>query len=126
MCIIQWKKIIVVFIIITIIIMLLVWLMNFLRLPYGTLTRNCIGDVAELLQDYVEEHGQLPDSLECFRQYSKNYDVTKDEWGRPLIYNIDSGGFVVISSFGRDNKLGGKGANSDILFRFKINNMGKK
>lgn len=71
------------------------------------------------IEEYEKKNGHLPDTIEGFRRFNKNRDITKDEWGNQIIYTVDSEGFITLTSLGRDGKPGGKGKNSDTILHFK-------
>lgn len=89
------------------------------RIPVRIVTQGRIVTIKGLIERYQKNYGQLPKTLDVFRDFNKNCDITKDEWGNQLIYTVDSNNFITLKSNGRDNKPGGKGRNSDIILRFR-------
>lgn len=88
-------------------------------IPTGIVTQGCMVILKQQIEKYEKEHGELPYSLEPFRRFNKNSDITKDEWGNQIIYAVDSEQSITLKSLGRDAKPGGRGRNSDITLRFQ-------
>jgi hypothetical protein len=64
------------------------------------------------IRDYAAEHHRLPARLSDLPKLENpNRDGScRDGWGRELIYAPQSDGSVVLSSLGKNGRLGGKGA----------------
>jgi len=101
------------------VVILFALLVKALMIPTGIITQGCIITIKLQIEEYEKDHGELPDNLDGFRNFNKNRDITKDEWGRRIIYNVDSQDSITLKSLGRDGKPGGKGKNCDIILRFK-------
>ena len=99
---------------------LLILVIDAAMIPTGIRTQGCMVMLKQQLEHYKKQHRRLPDSLQSFRGFNKNHDITKDEWGNQIQYSVDSEEYISLKSVGRDNKQGGKGRNSDITLRFKL------
>jgi len=85
-------------------------------------TRQVISDIRKSLQMYRGAGKPLPKSLEEFRGPGGEFVVQfrRDErgrpldgWGRPFLYSVEGSEYVV-TSLGRDGKLGGAGLDCDL------------
>jgi hypothetical protein len=85
-------------------------------------TRQGIRDIERSVQRYRETKATLPESLEEVRgsggEYSVRFQQDRngnplDGWGRPLLYSV-TGGEYVITSLGRDGRPGGIGLDCDL------------
>ena len=49
-------------------------------------------------------------------------DPIADGWGETIGYEIEPGGVIALTSFGKDQQPGGEGKNRDIILRYRIKN----
>ena len=71
---------------------------------------------------YLLEHRECPESLSQLPKRDGYMNRTTDGWDRPLIYSVDDGGVITLSSLGRDGVVGGTGDDRDITRRFRTRN----
>jgi len=85
-------------------------------------TRQAIRDIERAVQTYREAKATLPESLEEVRGFGSKHSVRfkqdangnpLDGWGRPFLYSV-RGGEYVITSLGRDDRPGGIGLDCDL------------
>ncbi len=83
------------------------------------MTRTAIGETHYRIYLFAEKNGKLPQQLSDLPVREGYLNRTTDEWGRPLIYEIDDAGIITLGSFGRDGKSGGSGDDADIFHRYR-------
>ena len=69
---------------------------------------------------YARDTGSLPTSLGIIPEWPDRDSEILDGWGREIRYSVDEAGIVTLSSFGKDGTAGGKGSDSDMIYKFSL------
>lgn len=67
---------------------------------------------------FINQNGYLPSSLDQLPLMKGYYNSTRDGWGHPVIYSVDTNDIVTLLSLGKDHRVGGVGNNADLCGRF--------
>ena len=86
------------------------------------MTLTAIGETHVRMHLYLLEHRQCPETLSQLPQRDGYMNRTTDGWDRPLIYSVDDGGIITLSSLGRDGVAGGTGDDQDTTRRYRTRN----
>jgi general secretion pathway protein G len=78
-------------------------------------TTSAMGETFVRIDLYAKAHGTIPASLDVLPNRDGYTNRTTDGWGRPLIYSIGNDGLLTLTSYGKDGKPGGEGADADIV-----------
>jgi hypothetical protein len=107
-------------IIIGIVVAVAAWRMldDFIGIPPQALTYTRMFVTKTRILEYAHSNGQLPPNLSVLPLHPEKDCSVVDEWGRNIIYEVDSSGTVTLKSFGRDGKAGGAGVDADIICGF--------
>ena len=63
---------------------------------------------------YASAHNALPNSLAQTAEIPGYDNSLKDGWGRALLYRVATNGDVILTSLGKDNKVGGANDDADM------------
>ena len=90
----------------------------FSRIPSEDLTRTNMIGIAGQIREYVKTYKELPSDLSQLPTRKGYGNSTKDGWGNEIKYGIADDEIVILTSFGKDGKLGGEGRQADIIGYF--------
>jgi hypothetical protein len=76
----------------------------------------------QILQ-FAHFHGELPHSLTnlpAFPETRRDYNYTRDGWGREIAFEVSTSGIVTLRSLGRDEVVEGSGEDADMVASFPV------
>jgi hypothetical protein len=90
------------------------------RVPPQSQTRGTMYELQDRIVEFDWNHSRPPESLEeALRDVYWKEDLLRNEWGHLIQYRVTDG-HVVLTSLGRDGKIGGTGRNEDIVIEFDL------
>jgi len=87
--------------------LLLVLIILLDRITPVELTRNDIARTLSRIDLYAKQHGSLPSSLDGLPKEEGSFNKTTDDWGRRLLYDINSDLTITLASLCADGRPGG-------------------
>jgi hypothetical protein len=84
-------------------------------IPPASLTYGAMHMCKRRIQRYAIDHNALPSTLSETKEIQGYDNSINDAWGFPITYGVDTNGLVTLISFGKDNKPGGTGDNTDMV-----------
>jgi hypothetical protein len=88
------------------------------RIPPKSLTVTRMWITKKRIMQYARATGRIPQDLSQLPSENNSDTEIKDAWGYPIIYRVLSDHQIVLESYGRDHKPGGKGDDRDIYGEF--------
>ncbi len=88
-------------------------------IPPEDMTRSTQMFLEVRIREYFEKKRVLPRSLRELPRIERKDNSTKDGWGREMQY-LTNGNVVLLRSYGRDGKIGGKGKDVDAELTFTL------
>ena len=70
---------------------------------------------------YLEVHDSIPENLSELPKRKNKDNGIRDFWFRKIKLIEQKDGLIVLRSYGRNGKVGGKGGNADITLSFRAN-----
>lgn len=93
------------------------------KIPDRALTRNAMEGIKRDVYYFSQKYSRLPDTIEELISFKKCKTI--DAWGNPISYHKESGGVIVLQSYGKDGVCGGSEDDKDMIGKFEVRpNMG--
>ena len=88
------------------------------RIPPRTLTLRHMITLRGRILSFAREQDRLPATLAALPPAAGREDAVLDGWKRPILYRIDAGDIVTLTSYGADGAPGGTEEMQDLFGRF--------
>ncbi len=91
---------------------------TFCQISSHDLTITSMGRMELRIEQYIREHGVLPERIEDIPALSNRdaeFNLNTDAWGRDIMYSKVDLDRARLTSWGADGKPGGRGENEDIV-----------